>query len=64
MEPTVVELSLVSSGMMVLRVGVSSNMLATFFRVPFCRSGMNSLVTQWTPRTLAMKLSVRFSLST
>ena len=58
-----VELSLVRAEKG-LKGGLSSYMLATFFWVPFCRSGRNALVTQWTLRTLMVKLSARLSLST
>jgi len=63
MEPRVVELGLVRAEKG-FKGGLSSYMLATFFWVPFCRSGRNALVTQWTPRTLMVKLSTRLSLST
>ncbi len=63
MEPRVVELGLVRAEKG-FKGGFSSYMLATFFWVPFCRSGRNALVTQWTPRTLMVKLSTRLSLST
>ena len=64
MEPTVLELWVVLAQRRRLRGGGSSYMLATFFREPFWRSGKKVLVTRWTPRTLTVKLSVRFSLNT
>jgi len=63
MEPRGVELGLVRTEKG-LKGGLSSYILATFFWVPFCRSGRNALVTQWTPMTLMVKLSARLSLST
>lgn len=63
MEPSVVELDFVRVDKR-LWGELSSYMFATFFRVPFCRSGRKARVTQWMPRTLVVKLSARLSLST
>jgi hypothetical protein len=63
MEPTVDEPDLVRAEKR-LKCKLSPYMWATFLRVPFCRSGRNARVTQWTPRTLTVKLSTRVSMST